>query len=808
MPRHLLESTHRQQRVADARTYLSNLKPSIPEHLPTQVPGLQDMDIQMPVIDQPSECQVCRGLLDMFAATQGSLPATEHVHLGSFEDALATNCQRHKPLLEAYRDYCSRQPGYHDLLQRSRPYYAVIFFRAGSPHLLLHQPSSTRGMEVSRTLLLIDKPSLRRNSVRKGCVLDPEYMDLAVPKHWLHQCLTSHGTTCQNPARIRHTRPAWLVDVQQMCIVSGHDSDSAIASSSFVALSYRWGSLPGVRILRESLHKLQQPGILNSNPHADEDWVSPLMTPMVRHAIHLTSALGERYLWVDTLCIVHGEPDTLEQLHLMGFIYASATVVIVAADGDAQTGIAGLRAVHASRPREAQQPFAPFGDDATIILGRGQHFSHLAGTPYYKRGWTYQEHMMARRKILFEDGLMRWECQCLQSQEELAHGVEASKTIQSQLREMLAGFPALESLSNIINEYNDLDLRYDEDALPGISGLLSVLSRSFMGGFLYGIPETFFDQALGWTTCVHDGNVLTRRTTSDRPSHLKFTAGLPSWSWIGWKGPAWVRHDTVCLNSQDTLVSETFPITQWFTGSSPHTRPQDRRKIRSTWYEQRSDWKKSAQDGISPLPTGWTRQEHQPESMDAPLLWPTQCGRFLYKHRSLSGDDSDSRKKNMFFYPFPVPDITETTRPDMPEQTAYLFCTTQRARVWTRGDKAVVPDGSHSSKLLICIHGGFNVTIGTLQLHDGDQLRRLLDASAGTELGVSIELVAINRMWTSGNTFIEGEGRWGLPQWIRDFYTVLWIEWEGGVAYRKAIGWIEKSKWEQLDLEDVDLVLG
>jgi hypothetical protein len=48
--------------------------------------------------------------------------------------------------------------------------------------------------------------------------------------------------------KIWHTRPAWLVDVKQMCVVPG---DDPAVGSSFIALSYRQGSQPGVSVTPE-----------------------------------------------------------------------------------------------------------------------------------------------------------------------------------------------------------------------------------------------------------------------------------------------------------------------------------------------------------------------------------------------------------------------------------------------------------------------------------------------------------------------------------------------------------------------------
>jgi len=39
-------------------------------------------------------------------------------------------------------------------------------------------------------------------------------------------------------------------------------------------------------------------------------------------------------------------------------------------------------------------------------------------------------------------------------------------------------------------------------------------------------------------------------------------------------------------------------------------------------------------------------------------------------------------------------------------------------------------------------------------------------------------------------------------------YHVLWIEWEDGIAYRKAIGHVWKDEWDAADTEEVDIRLG
>jgi hypothetical protein len=73
----------------------------------------------------------------------------------------------------------------------------------------------------------------------------------------------------------------------------------------------------------------------------------------ILNAIHFVRFLGERYLWVDSLCIVQDDDEDRkpEQLNSMAAIYANGSLNIVAADGsNAAYGLRGVREL--SKPME------------------------------------------------------------------------------------------------------------------------------------------------------------------------------------------------------------------------------------------------------------------------------------------------------------------------------------------------------------------------------------------------------------------------------------------------------------------------
>lgn len=352
--------------------------------------------------------------------------------------------------------------------------------------------------------------------------------------------------------------------------------------------------------------------------------MSDLLAPIIKHAISLTAILGERYLWADSVCITHENCDvTNEQLNQMGAIYANAITTIVATDGDERIIVRDM--------------------DRRSGKGPGQD-----PKPYYSRGWTYQEEKMSTRKIFFQNQQLHWECHCCVYSEDSVPYAKVDQLSGEPLDlfynalHPVAAVPELTRLGRLISDHNSRQLSYEEEVLPDFSGVLSVLSCMFKGGFLYGLPEMFFDGALCWR-CEEILNydygakyyiacTIRRRRLSDKPKEGSFSeAELPSWSWVGWQGSI-VLADQEAILIQWHVTRETTPITEWFTGSSPETPPKDRRRIQSTWFKDRTSYKDLARSG--PLPPGWTRHDAPANTVGNSYSYPDGCGTHVFKHVS------------------------------------------------------------------------------------------------------------------------------------------------------------------------------
>ncbi|UZP45007.1 hypothetical protein NXS19_012819 [Fusarium pseudograminearum] len=715
--------------------------------------------------DWVTSCETCKAVWRRL--TSGD--TFKHtISLGSYKDASPAQCPHFQPIVKALYEYSQDENG-NDMSREVR-----IDFDTRGYAITLDETVDYCGYRWNLSLIQEESVSNHPGTAR---VLDSKWADLAVLSTWKDTCTSSHGASCQNPLKIWHTRPAWLIDVEQKCLIPGN------VEGNYVALSYTYGNHMGLVIDASILDMLQVPDALeSSNFSGHRGEIS-----MGRRNMHHSRRSRVNYSTTE----FNGRA-----------IYANAILTIIAADGDSLTGLAGIKGISAAR--QLKQGIIPFGDQKLL---RHETFGLEAEyyLPYYERGWIYQEMRLSTRKIVFHEEQLHWMCPCSVWHEEFAQKFQLERdsgsqtSIDSSMRILIAGFFDWSVFSLLVSRYNDMTFRYDEDALPAISGFLSVLSRRFKGGFLYGIPEMMFERGLGWKPWLESTNVQ-RRIRSSRSQEIQLKpSGLPSWSWIGWSGtvgPGY-KEATLMARGYDEL-EETTPITEWYTSNSPADPPELWRRIRSTWHEDRDSYK----DFTKPLPPGWTRHKAPEKSTwnDGPHISPDGCDEYIFRHESMPVDELDLEEGHGWYYPFPIMELDESTLPDMPEQTEYLFCKTKKAQLW-----GVQKVGERKDALL---YNSQKQEVGFLNLVNDDYLARFPKAMTDEEGGISVDLVAVCKIRTYSRTQDEVTEIWDKILTTKDTYLVLWVEWKDGIAYRLASGQVQVDKWDELDLEDISLILG
>ncbi|KAI8187545.1 hypothetical protein K4K54_010591 [Colletotrichum sp. SAR 10_86] len=213
----------------------------------------------------------------------------------------------------------------------------------------------------------------------------PGELDYGLISSWIEDCQLHDECSVWSDPGPEGATGIWLVDVQDMCLVQ-RDWDCR-----YVALSYVWGDLVAFRSQKTNFPSLQVSGSLNG--------VIEEIPRVIQDAITFTANIKQRYLWVDSLCIVQDD-DIFKERYIprMHLIYQSSLATIVATTGkDANKGLPGI-----SYPREA--PYTPIKFGARSLEAKPPCLLPLMWKSKWKtRAWTFQEGIFSGKSIYFTD---------------------------------------------------------------------------------------------------------------------------------------------------------------------------------------------------------------------------------------------------------------------------------------------------------------------------------------------------------------------------------------------------------------------
>lgn len=225
-----------------------------------------------------------------------------------------------------------------------------------------------------------------------------------------------------------------------------------------------------------------------------------------RDAVRISKLLGYKFLWIDSLCIVQDDGDDWErEAAKMASIFHCADVVLSAASARNSTEGCGID--YALEP--SSSIFLPFILDyksdtqsrasdspRTRLLMRrwSDHYTTLTDTwPIHKRGWIFQEILLARRVLYFVNGHMIWQCHhLLESEEGYLSKMEApstfwtgcqgnlSSTFLYDLNKQLQIGAGVYVWWDILGDFLKREFTKPEDTLPSLVGVID-LWKSYTG---------------------------------------------------------------------------------------------------------------------------------------------------------------------------------------------------------------------------------------------------------------------------------------------------------------------------------------
>ena len=307
------------------------------------------------------------------------------------------------------------------------------------------------------------------------------------------------------------------------------------------------------------------------------------------------------------------------------------------------------------------------------------------------------------------------------------------------------------------------------DVFDAFAGATPAFISRFRGGILCGLPELFFDHCIVWRSL----GLLRRRRAHRSP---KFT--IPSWSWVRWEGEITMEGAPIISTNEPRLECRSvmlLPMVDWYKSRKPLSdiSPVGNIYNRLQYAFLNKQSKK--------LPKGWTHGLYAD-------------GTPYYVH--------DTVKSIRFRCPIPLVNKDVTTPFD--DQDQHLYFSGQRA--WLFVGREIPPASEHWITCAARLVDSSGSWAGSIRLS--------IPESNGPPLGEICELVALSLglARNSGNYFGSLD-EWPLPERPRDsdlycFYYVMWIEWENGIAYRKAIGTVYRPVWERAIKDSIDVVLG
>ncbi|KAK5657375.1 hypothetical protein OQA88_2945 [Cercophora sp. LCS_1] len=413
-----------------------------------------------------------------------------------------------------------------------------------------------------------------------GCSPEERF---SLAKTWLAECLALHDTCNANV--VDYTLPRRLLDIsdEENVRLVPTEGQNLARATPYVALSYCWGKDGG--------------NLCTHTTNLDEHMtgIPTVSLPQtVKGAILACRHLGQRYLWVDALCIVQDDlEDKTTQIPQMADIYSGALLVLSAA------GSSGVLEGCTLGPPEMQpvppkvftlaypaDPSTPHeAEDMTgtvkAVIERMEHErcrslpGHWARETFdqdpkdllnviEERGWTFQERFLAKRTLHIGKGELSWtcasevQCECKKAGPQIKtrdgdrvfsrrysiNHVSVKRLFTNAAMDKTYSF----LWSDIVTTYSGRLLTQFSDRLAALEGVAVALQRKWphiynKNDYVFGCWRPFLADLLAWEVA---GEPVSAQIEHELfPSWAWLSCGRPvsftSWLWYGVNPKTWAQ---------------------------------------------------------------------------------------------------------------------------------------------------------------------------------------------------------------------------------------------------------------------------
>jgi hypothetical protein len=289
----------------------------------------------------------------------------------------------------------------------------------------------------------------------------------------------------------------------------------------YICLSYCWGEIPNeAKTVQSNLE-----GFQSRIPWA-------ILPRTFQEAVIVTRRLGVRYLWIDSLCIIQGdENDWRKEASRMCSVYQGSTLTIFATDSFDTRGGLFRKSPEVDLSRKVLDGTTSGCrweiHVAPDLIDIQKSLFYPKAFPLFSRAWVLQERLLSPCQLYFGASELEWKCQNRIVSENPVKYPSKPVWIATSNFLALPGNKWIDHWHEVIKHYTSLNLSFESDRLPAISGIAKRIAGSMNCDYLAGIwRNTLLEDLLWWKA----PSVPWYSPRASKPLP-------PSWSWGSVGGP-------------------------------------------------------------------------------------------------------------------------------------------------------------------------------------------------------------------------------------------------------------------------------
>lgn len=315
-------------------------------------------------------------------------------------------------------------------------------------------------------------------------------------------------------------------------------SEEVLHQQRYMTISHRWSSKPLPKLSDSNIDSFRQGLPVAILPKAFQD------------AITVVRYFGIRYLWVDSLCILQdSEIDWQRESSQMSAIYGNSLCNISATGStDNATGFFASRNPNIGLPCRVHPVWAEKLEHGFTVLDSFIWWSQVLNTALMKRGWVFQERLLAPTVLHFGENQLFFECRELDACETYPYGLPETLTSPGHAgfkkafgalfdttdkAEHLGSRKPVKDLAqlwcNLVQAYTRTQVTRSKDKLIALAGVTQIVEASFKSDYLAGLWHSHLVVLLEW-----HADIARRPAYAEVVKPAEYRA--PSWSWAAVDG--------------------------------------------------------------------------------------------------------------------------------------------------------------------------------------------------------------------------------------------------------------------------------